>query len=174
MLVPRGAQKGNTSGSKSTLPQLWSVPCEIYHQCWLVETLKVSPEKAAVCFCLTRCSSDFGGCRTFFLVSLVPRLHLWRKGEQWKDSCKVYSSQRTMSLTRVFALVGIWLFLFFNYKISTWLLLKIQTVGTFLVVQWLRLYAPSAWGPGSIPGQGTRSHMPQLKILHAATKILCH
>ena len=25
-----------------------------------------------------------------------------------------------------------------------------------------------AWG--SIPGQGTRSHVPQLKILHAATK----
>ena len=29
---------------------------------------------------------------------------------------------------------------------------------------------PSAGGPGSIPGQGTRSHMPQLKIPHAATK----
>ena len=25
-------------------------------------------------------------------------------------------------------------------------------------------------GPGSIPGQGTRSHVPQLKILHATTK----
>ncbi|TEA25426.1 hypothetical protein DBR06_SOUSAS11710014, partial [Sousa chinensis] len=47
-----------------------------------------------------------------------------------------------------------------------------------LVVQWLRLHAPKAGGQGSIPGQGTRSHMPQLrvhtsqlKILHAATKI---
>ncbi|TEA16676.1 hypothetical protein DBR06_SOUSAS20610068, partial [Sousa chinensis] len=46
-----------------------------------------------------------------------------------------------------------------------------------LVVQWLRLRAPSAGGPGSIPGQGTRSHIPQLrvrmprlKIPHAATK----
>ncbi|TEA37689.1 hypothetical protein DBR06_SOUSAS9210004, partial [Sousa chinensis] len=29
-----------------------------------------------------------------------------------------------------------------------------------LVVQWLRLRAPNAGGPGSIPGQGTRSHMP--------------
>ena len=38
------------------------------------------------------------------------------------------------------------------------------------MVQWLRLLAPSAGGPGSIPGQGTRSHMPQLKIPHAATK----
>ncbi|TEA38804.1 hypothetical protein DBR06_SOUSAS610174, partial [Sousa chinensis] len=39
-----------------------------------------------------------------------------------------------------------------------------------LVVQWLRLHAPSAGGPASIPGQGTRSHMLQLKILHATTK----
>ncbi|TEA33198.1 hypothetical protein DBR06_SOUSAS8010047, partial [Sousa chinensis] len=39
-----------------------------------------------------------------------------------------------------------------------------------LVVQWLRLCAPRAGGPGSIPFQGTRSHMPQLKIPHAATK----
>ena len=33
-----------------------------------------------------------------------------------------------------------------------------------LVVQWVRLCAPNAGGPGSIPGQGTRSRM------HAATK----
>ena len=45
------------------------------------------------------------------------------------------------------------------------------------MVQWLRLLTPNAGGPGSIPGQGTRSHMlqlqvhvPQLKILCAATK----
>ena len=50
-----------------------------------------------------------------------------------------------------------------------------------LAVQLLRLHAPTAGGPGSIPGQGTRSHMPHLKtlpaattqILHASTKILC-
>ena len=48
---------------------------------------------------------------------------------------------------------------------------------TSLVVQWLGLCAPNAGDPGSIPGQGTRSHMlqprvrmPQLKILCAATK----
>ena len=39
--------------------------------------------------------------------------------------------------------------------------------GTSLVVQWLRLCAASAGGLGSIPGQGTRSHMPQL----SATKL---
>ena len=50
-------------------------------------------------------------------------------------------------------------------------------MGASLVVQWLRLRAPNAGGPGSIPGQGTRSHVPQLsvpvqqlKIPHAATK----
>ncbi|TEA30236.1 hypothetical protein DBR06_SOUSAS12710011, partial [Sousa chinensis] len=47
-----------------------------------------------------------------------------------------------------------------------------------LVLQWLRLLTPNAGGPGSIPGQGTRSHMPQrracmlqLKIPHTATKV---
>ena len=35
--------------------------------------------------------------------------------------------------------------------------------GTFLVVQWLRFCAPNARGPGSIPGQGTRSHTLQLR-----------
>ena len=32
------------------------------------------------------------------------------------------------------------------------------------MVQWIRLRAPNAGGPGSIPGQGIRSYM------HAATK----
>ena len=39
------------------------------------------------------------------------------------------------------------------------------------MVQWLRLRASYAGGPGSIPGQGTRSHMPQLKILQVSMKI---
>ena len=43
-------------------------------------------------------------------------------------------------------------------------------MGTSLVVQWLRLCAPNAGGLGSNPGQGTRSHMSQLKIPHTATK----
>ena len=28
--------------------------------------------------------------------------------------------------------------------------------GTYLAVQWLRLCGPTAWGTGSIPGQGTK------------------
>ena len=39
------------------------------------------------------------------------------------------------------------------------------------MVQWLRLSTPNTGGSGSIPGQGTRSCMLQLKILHAARKI---
>ena len=46
-----------------------------------------------------------------------------------------------------------------------------DTCGTSLVVQWVRLHAPNAGGPGSIPGWGTRSHMhaaivrmPQLRV----------
>ena len=31
------------------------------------------------------------------------------------------------------------------------------------MVQWLRLHAPNAGGPGLIPDQGTRSHMLQLR-----------
>ena len=42
--------------------------------------------------------------------------------------------------------------------------------GTSLVVRWLRLDAPNAGDPASIPDQGTRSHMPQLKIPSATTK----
>ena len=45
------------------------------------------------------------------------------------------------------------------------------------MVQWLRLHAPSTGGPGLVPGQGSRSHMlqlrvhmPQLKVPRAATK----
>ena len=34
---------------------------------------------------------------------------------------------------------------------------------TSLVVQWLRLHAPNAGDPGSIPAQGTRPHLLQLR-----------
>ena len=48
----------------------------------------------------------------------------------------------------------------------------IEVQGTSLVVQWVRLHAPSAGGLGSMPGQGTRSHMhAATKSLHATGKI---
>ena len=39
-----------------------------------------------------------------------------------------------------------------------------KDLGTSLVVQWLRLRPSNAGDPGLIPGQGTRSHMPQLRV----------
>ena len=52
--------------------------------------------------------------------------------------------------------------------------------GTSLVVQWLRLCTPNAGALGLIPGQGTRSHMlqlrlhfPQLNIPHAKYQRSC-
>ena len=49
--------------------------------------------------------------------------------------------------------------------------LTFKKSGTSLVVQWLRLHAPNAEGLGSIPGQGTRSHMHvATKSSHATTK----
>ena len=36
--------------------------------------------------------------------------------------------------------------------------------GTSPVIQWLRLHALNAGSPSSIPGQGTRSCMPQLRL----------
>ena len=47
--------------------------------------------------------------------------------------------------------------------------LKKYSQGISLAVQWLRLHASSAWGPGLIPSPGSRSHILQLKILYAAT-----
>ena len=56
--------------------------------------------------------------------------------------------------------------------------LQNSSVGTSLVVQWLRLHAPNAADLSSIPGGGSRAHMlqlrvstSQLKILHDAMKI---
>ena len=40
---------------------------------------------------------------------------------------------------------------------------EIAAPGTSLVVQWLRLYVLNAGIHGLNPGQGTRSHMPQLR-----------
>ena len=55
--------------------------------------------------------------------------------------------------------------------------LLIKVSGISLVVQWLGLCAPGTGGPGSIPEQGSGSHMlplgvymPQLKILHVTNK----
>ena len=48
---------------------------------------------------------------------------------------------------------------------------NILGVGTSLVVEWLRLHILYAGGLDLLLGQGTRSHMLQLKNLHATVKI---
>ena len=48
---------------------------------------------------------------------------------------------------------------------------KGQHLGTSLVIQWLRLYAPNAGEPGLIPGWGTRSYVPQLRVRKTQLKI---
>ena len=58
-----------------------------------------------------------------------------------------------------------------KYLQITYLLKESKYIGTSLVVQWLRLHAPNAGELGLIPGQGTRSHMLQLKSLHVPKKI---
>ena len=42
--------------------------------------------------------------------------------------------------------------------------IKVRTKGTPQLVQWLGLHSPSAGGLVSIPGQGTRSHVRQLRV----------
>ena len=48
---------------------------------------------------------------------------------------------------------------------------KKKILGTSRVVQCLRLHAPNAGSPGSIPDQGTRSCKPQLRVCIAQLKI---
>ena len=42
--------------------------------------------------------------------------------------------------------------------------IKKGSSGVYVVVQWLRLHAPHAGDPGSIPDQGARHHMLQLRV----------
>ena len=58
-----------------------------------------------------------------------------------------------------------------NFWMSNIFTIKKPHTGTSLVVQWIRLRTPNAGGLGSIPGQGTRSHMhATTKSSHATTK----
>ena len=48
--------------------------------------------------------------------------------------------------------------------------LKAHSLGTSLVVQWLRLRTANAEGPGSMPGQGTRDPTHKLQLRSGAAK----
>ena len=49
---------------------------------------------------------------------------------------------------------------------------RIEEIGTFMLVQWLRLQCLQCRWPGFHPSSGNRACMSQLKILHAANKSL--
>ena len=51
---------------------------------------------------------------------------------------------------------------------------NLTRLGTLLMVQWLRFCIPSAGAQLSIPIQGTRSCVPQLKIAHPYKDSTCH
>ena len=57
--------------------------------------------------------------------------------------------------------VDIWVVITFGYNDDT--AINSHVCGTSLVVQWLRLCAPNAWGLGYMSGWGTRSHVLQLR-----------
>ena len=90
--------------------------------------------------------------------------------------CLLFSTNKTSSQT-FSQLFYIQSSLYIIYKEDLHLHHKMRKLrlkrGTSLVIQWLRLPAPNAGGPGSVLVQGTRSCMPQCrsKILRATTKI---
>ena len=86
----------------------------------------------------------------------------------WINSYKLCNTLLNLMLTIWFFWVSANLFNLDSFETDMLLLpshirSKKEEPGTSLVVQWLRLPALNAGGPGSIPGQGTRSHMPQLR-----------
>ena len=56
-------------------------------------------------------------------------------------------------------LINIWRFMHVKS-----LNMAIESTGTSLVVQWLTVHVPNAGDLGSIPGQGTRSHVLQVRV----------
>ena len=58
-----------------------------------------------------------------------------------------------------------------GFKVSPLKMFFKNNLGASLLVQWLRLCAPKTGGLGSIPGQGTRSHTPQLGVCMLHLKV---
>ena len=69
-----------------------------------------------------------------------------------------------------------YLFIYFTFQLNhIKYYYKNKTLGTSLVVQWLRLSVPNARSPGLLSGRRTRSHMLQRKSKTpcAAAKTWC-
>ena len=87
-----------------------------------------------------------------FIKNLITTRHLWRLTSQpqtpnGKRSSRHFKEQDMLA---------------FLAALKAYSVMKMHS-GTSTVVQTLRRCTPNARGPGSIPGQGTRSHMPQLR-----------
>ena len=107
----------------------------------------------------------------------------------WSLSIALSPDEATSSVNWIFALAASWNTCFYSFcppitldrvarantekhkSPSVIWYPKLDTGGLLFPVQWLGLCALSEGGLGLIPGQGTRSHMLQLKIPHATTKM---
>ena len=113
--------------------------------------------------------------KLFFPISCVPFT--------WLLSCRNWSMEMEFSWPGAESWTSVsprptirWkLLIAWSERCGRWaspvMLIRKGIAGTSLAVQWLRL-AYLHWGagdPGSIPRQGTRSHVPQLKIPHVTT-----
>ena len=147
-------------------PWLWAQPCDLYGQCDVNRNNGSKSMKYACTvrfhllhLCIPWEELPLGSYRHF---SWAPKWkHMgrpepnlpWGARPSWthslKQSCPAESSLADLQ-TRV--------------KINH------CCFGTSLVVRWVRLCTPNAGGPGSIPGRGTRYHVPQLRSRHAATE----
>ena len=91
----------------------------------------------------------------------------------WVNIC-IWYKIRVLLHSRVgvssFPNIICWKIVLSHWKTLT-LLSKIIWPGTSLVAQWLRLHTPNTGDWGSTPGQGTRSHIPQLKVRVPQLKI---
>ena len=101
----------------------------------------------------------------------------WTKGQNLKDRINTTDFPFRLRLQYGSAWHCHWSTFKMLISCSSWISLhsslffKILPYRTSLVVQWLRICAPKAGGPDSIPGQGTRSHMSQRRVPRLQLKI---
>ena len=109
----------------------------------------------------------------------VVKLGNW--GCDWEELCRGLLGcwQHSVASVQLIELIKLWVYIFVHFYIMHTLFHNQKKkrvcrfekeLGMSLVIQWLRLCTPNAGDLGCIPGQGTRSCMPQLKSPRAATK----
>ena len=132
---PSGSQARILSGSQD-MPSPVSLLCDIC----LSRLSATSPDTSGG-FCAHSCLSDLCALHSFSLLKLSHPQHT-----------HIHTVILCHDPKIVIKISG------FGAKLCQFYLWE-----TFLVVQWLRLHTTNAGDLGSIPGQRTRSHMPQLR-----------